>query len=203
MRAITAPARTRVISNQRTSTSSVDPRAWATPPPSGIRGFVPILQWLPRYDRKWLRFDVIAGATVWGLLVPESIAYAGLAGLPPQAGLYTLLATLAAYAVFGTSRHLVAAATSAAAVLLASSVGGLAGADAARYMSDAAGLVIFCGGLFLIAGFLRLGFVAQFLSRPVMEGFVFGLAIFVTVSQLPKLLGIEKGSGDTINSSST
>ena len=159
---------------------------------------MPILQWLPKYDREWLRFDVIAGATVWGLLVPESIAYAGLAGLPPQAGLYTLLVTLAAYAVFGTSRHLIAAATSAAAVLLASSVGGLAGADAARYMSDAAGLVIFCGGLFLIAGFLRFGFVAQFLSRPVMEGFVFGLAIFVTVSQLPKLFGIEKGSGDTI-----
>ena len=64
--------------------------------------------------------------------------------------------------------------------------------------SHAAGLVIFCGGLFLIAGLLRLGFVAQFLSRPVMEGFVFGLAIFVTVSQLPKLFGIEKGSGDTI-----
>jgi sulfate permease, SulP family len=176
----------------------VDPRSWAAPKPSGIRRFVPILQWLPKYDREWLRFDVIAGATVWGLLVPESIAYAGLAGLPPQAGLYTLLATLAAYAIFGTSRHLVAAATSAAAVLLASSVGGLAGADAARYMSDAAGLVIFCGGLFLVAGFLRLGFVAQFLSRPVMEGFVFGLAIFVTVSQLPKLFGIEKGSGDII-----
>jgi sulfate permease, SulP family len=163
-----------------------------------VRRFVPILRWLPGYDRRWLRFDVIAGATVWGLLVPESIAYAGLAGLPPQAGLYTLLVTLAAYAVFGTSRHLVAAATSAAAVLLASSVGGLAGADASRYASDAAGMVMFCGGLFLIAGFLRLGFVAQFLSRPVMEGFVFGLAIFVTVSQLPKLFGIKKGSGDTI-----
>jgi SulP family sulfate permease len=95
----------------------------------------------PRSPR-FLRFDVIAGATVWGLLVPESIAYAGLAGLTPQAGLYTLLVTLAAYAVFGTSRHLVAAATSAAAVL-------------------------FCGGLFLVAGLLRLGFVAQFLSRPV------------------------------------
>ena len=182
----------------RSAKPAVDPRTWAAPKPSGIRRFVPILQWLPKYDREWLRFDVIAGATVWGLLVPESIAYAGLAGLPPQAGLYTLLATLAAYAVFGTSRHLVAAATSAAAVLLASSVGGLAGAAAARYMSDAAGLVLFCGGLFLIAGFLRLGFVAQFLSRPVMEGFVFGLAIFVTVSQLPKLFGIEKGSGDTI-----
>ncbi|HEY1518370.1 MAG TPA: SulP family inorganic anion transporter [Solirubrobacteraceae bacterium] len=176
----------------------VDPRTWAARKPSGIRRFVPILQWLPRYDRSFLRFDVIAGATVWGLLVPESIAYAGLAGLPPQAGLYTLLVTLAAYAVFGTSRHLVAAATSAAAVLLASSVGDIAGADAARYATDAAALVLFCGGLFLVAGLLRLGFVAQFLSRPVMEGFVFGLAIFVTVSQLPKLFGIEKGTGDTI-----
>jgi len=176
----------------------IDPRAWAAPQPAGIRRFVPILRWLPAYDRKFLRFDVVAGATVWGLLVPESIAYAGLAGLPPQAGLYTLLVTLAAYAVFGTSRHLVAAATSAAAVLLASSVGGLAGADASRYTSDAAALVLFCGGLFLLAGLLRLGFVAQFLSRPVMEGFVFGLAIFVTVSQLPKLFGVEKGSGDTI-----
>jgi Sulfate permease family len=110
-------------------TPLVDPRTWAAPKPSGIRRFVPILEWLPRYDRGWLRFDVIAGATVWGLSVPESIAYAGLAGLAPQAGLYTLLVTLAAYAVFGTSRHLVAAATSAAAVLLASSVGGLARVD--------------------------------------------------------------------------
>ena len=102
-----------------TDQQRVDPRTWAAAKPSGIRRFVPILRWLPGYDRRFLRFDVIAGATVWGLLVPESIAYAGLAGLPPQAGLYTLLATLAAYAVFGTSRHLVAAATSAAAVLLA------------------------------------------------------------------------------------
>src|SRR5262249_8226512 len=95
----------------------VDPSAWASPPPSGIRRFVPLLTWLPAYDRGDLRFDVIAGATIWGLLIPEMIAYAGLAGLPPQAGLYTLLVTLAAYAVFGTSRHVVAAGTSAAAVL--------------------------------------------------------------------------------------
>jgi SulP family sulfate permease len=99
-----------------------DPRRWATPAPAGIRRYVPLLVWLPSYDRGWLRFDVIAGATVWGLLVPEMIAYAGLAGLPPQAGLYTLLVTLVAYAVFGTSRHVVAAGTSAAAVLVASGV---------------------------------------------------------------------------------
>ena len=84
-------------------------------------------------------------------------------------------------------------------MLLASSVGGLSPQGASHYASDAAALVLFCSGLFLLAGLLRLGFVAQFLSRPVMEGFVFGLAIFVTVSQLPKLFGIPKGSGDTIS----
>jgi high affinity sulfate transporter 1 len=159
---------------------------------------VPILSWLPAYDRSFLRFDVIAGATVWGLLVPESIAYAGLAGLPPEAGLYTLLATLAAYAIFGTSRHLVAGATSAAAVLIASGVAAIDPAGAAEYAAAGAAMVLISGGLFLLAGVLRLGFVAQFLSLPVMAGFVFGLAIFVTVKQLPKLFGIEGGTGDTI-----
>jgi high affinity sulfate transporter 1 len=145
-----------------------------------------------------LRFDMIAGATVWGLLVPESIAYAGLAGLPPQAGLYTLLATLAAYAIFGTSRHLVAAATSAAAVLIASGVAAVHPSGAGEYAAAGAAIVLFCGGLFVLAGVLRLGFVAQFLSLPVMAGFVFGLAIFVTVKQLPKLFGIEGATGNTI-----
>src|SRR5262250_3191024 len=110
-----------------------DPRAWAAPGPTGIRRYVPILRWLPGYQPRLLRFDVIAGATVWGLLVPEVMAYAGLAGLPPQAGLYTLLATLAAYAIFGTSRHLIAAGTSAAAVLLASTVGDLTSGGTGDY----------------------------------------------------------------------
>jgi sulfate permease, SulP family len=176
----------------------VDPRVWAMPPPSGVRRYLPILTWLPSYDRTWLRPDVIAGATIWGLLVPETIAYAGLAGLPPQAGLYTVLATLAAYAIFGTSRHLVASATSAAAVLLAAGIANLGASSTVDYAARAAAMVLFCGGLFLLAGFLRLGFIAQFISKPVMEGFVFGLALFVTVSQLPKLFGIEKGTGDTV-----
>jgi SulP family sulfate permease len=178
--------------------AGVDPKTWALPPPHGLRRFLPILTWLPGYDRRWLRFDVIAGATVWGLLVPEMIAYSGLAGLPPQAGLYTLLASLAAYAIFGTSRHVVVAGTSASAVLIASGVASRGTSSPHDYAVLASGLVLLCGGLFLAAGILRLGFVAQFLSRPVIDGFVFGLAIFVTVSQLPKLLGIEKGEGDTI-----
>ena len=159
---------------------------------------MPVTGWLPGYDyRRLLRFDAIAGATVWGLLVPEMIAYAGLAGLPPQAGLYTLLATLAAYAIFGTSRHVIVAGTSAAAVLLASTVGDIA-VSHDDYLANSAALVLFVGGMLLAAGCLRLGFIAQFLSRPVVEAFVFGLAIFVTVKQLPKLLGISGGSGDTI-----
>src|SRR4051812_35505764 len=178
---------------------AVDPHAWAAPPARLLHRFFPILTWLPAYDRSWLRFDVIAGATIWGLLVPEMIAYAGLAGLPPQAGLYTLLVTLVAYAVLGTSRHVVVAGTSGAAVLVASAVSDRAPAGAADYAALAAGMVLLAGGMLLLAGLLRLGFIAQFLSRPIMAGFVFGLALFVTVSQLPKLLGVKKGDGDTIS----
>jgi high affinity sulfate transporter 1 len=163
-----------------------------------VRRVLPILTWLPAYDRSNARFDLIAGATLWGLLVPESIAYAGLAGLPPEAGLYTLLATLAAYVVLGTSRHLVVAATSASAVLLATAVASVGPANAGEYAAVAAAVVLFCAGLLLLAGVLRLGFIAQFLSRPVMEGFVFGIAIFVTVKQLPKLFGIAKGEGNSL-----
>ena len=92
---------------------------------------MPIASWLPRYQRGWLAGDAIAGFTIWGLLIPEMIAYASLAGLPPQAGLYTLLASLALYAIFGTSRHLVVAGTSASAVLVFSAVTALGPRDAA------------------------------------------------------------------------
>jgi len=165
---------------------------------SGIGRWVPILGWLPKYQRSWLGADIIAGFTIWGLLIPEMIAYADLAGLPPQAGLYTLLATLGLYALFGTSRQLVVAGTSASAVLVFSAVSDLAKTSTADYATLAAGLIVVTGVLFVIAGLLRLGFITQFLSRPVMAGFVFGLAIFVAVGQLPKLLGIEKGEGNTI-----
>ena len=126
------------------------------------------------------------------------IAYASLAGLPPQAGLYTLLASLALYAIFGTSRHLVVAGTSASAVLVFSAVTALGPKDAGSYATLAAGMIVLTGLIFVVAGLLRLGFITAFLSRPVMAGFVFGLAIFVTVSQLPKLFGLKKGPGDTV-----
>jgi sulfate permease, SulP family len=175
------------------------------PQSSLLARYLPLLGWLPKYDRSWLTFDIIAGLTLWGLVVPEGMAYAGIAGLPPQAGLYTLLAALLVYALLGTSRHLVVQATSATAALLASAVGAALVATAATNASDpetyqayASAFVLVTGLVFLVAGLARLGFITQFLSKPVMDGFVAGLAIFVAVGQLNKLFGVAKPEGNTL-----
>jgi len=164
-----------------------------------VARFFPIAQWLPRYDvRRLLRWDVIAGITLWGVVVPEGIAYAGLAGMPLQTGLYTLLAALVAYAIFGTSKQLVVVSTSASAVMLASVITMLSPPDQSSYIALAGGLVLVVGVLFLIAGVIKLGFITNFISRPVMEGFIFGLAIYVAVKQLPKIFGLPHGEGDSL-----
>jgi high affinity sulfate transporter 1 len=166
---------------------------------SGRGHLLAILDWLPTYDRSWLTRDVIAGLTLWGLVVPEAMAYAGIAGLPPEAGLYTLVASLLVYALFGTSRHLSVGATSATAALLAgtvASVGVAAGSES--YGPTAVALVLVVAALFGLAAVARLGFVTQFLSKPVMDGFVLGLAVFVVVGQLNKLFGVSKGEGNTL-----
>jgi len=172
---------------------------------TGISRWVPILSWLPRYDRSWLSLDIIAGLTLWGLVVPEAMAYAGIAGLPPQAGLYTLVAALLVYALLGTARHLSVGPTSATAALLASSVAAALVASAAANASDpetyqayASAFVLVTGVVFLAAGLAKLGFITQFLSKPVMDGFVMGLAIFVAVGQLNKLFGVAKPEGNTV-----
>jgi len=163
-----------------------------------LTSLIPILVWLPRYNRTWLAADILAGLTLWGLVVPEGMAYAGIAGLPPQAGLYTLVASLLVYALLGSSRHLSVGATSATAALIASTVValGATSADMATYSAYAAALVLVIGVIFLVAGVARLGWVTQFLSKPVMDGFVTGLALFVAVGQLNKLFGVEKGEGN-------
>jgi sulfate permease, SulP family len=170
-----------------------------------VSRFVRIFSWLPRYDRSWLTFDAIAGLTLWGLVVPEGMAYAGIAGLPPQAGLYTLTVSLLVYALLGTSRHLSVGGTSATAALLASSVAAALVASAVATASDpqtywtyASAFVLVTGLVFLAAGVARLGFITQFLSKPVMDGFVVGLAVFVAVGQLSKLVGVEKPEGNTV-----
>jgi SulP family sulfate permease len=173
--------------------------------PNPVTRYLPILRWLPGYDRSWLSFDIIAGLTLWGLVVPEAMAYAGIAGLPPQAGLYTLVASLLIYALLGTARHLSVGPTSATAALLASSVATALVANAVVNASDpdtyqafAVAFVLVTGLVFLVAGLAKLGFITQFLSKPVMDGFVMGLAIFVAVGQLNKLFGVAKPEGNTV-----
>ncbi len=175
---------------------------------SWLKRNVPILTWLPAYNRSWLSADAIAGLTVWGLIVPESMAYAGVAGLPPQFGLYTLVVSLILYAVLGTSQQLFVQPTSATAALIASSVtavmvtAGIVASgvdiDPAMYQQYALAFVMVVGLVFLVAGLARLGWITQFLSKPVLDGFVTGLAVFVMVGQLNKLFGVEKPAGNTV-----
>ncbi len=154
---------------------------------------LPIKDWLPRYERRWLRPDVVAAAAVWAVLVPEGMAYASLAGLPPEAGLFAALAPLLLYAVLGTSRQLTVGPSSAIAAFSAAAVAPLAAGDDARFIALSALLALIAGAILLVAGLARLGFIAEFFARPVLTGFVAGLALVIGVGQAHKLLGVEGG----------
>src|SRR5215469_9761728 len=159
---------------------------------------LPILRWLPSYDARWFRADVVAGLTLWGILVPEAIAYAGLAGAPVQAGLYTLLASLVAYAILGTTRQAVSAPTSGSSIMMATVVAPFLVTGPGELAELLVLLVLVVGIIFLLCGLVRLGFVIAFISHSVMTGFVFGLAIYIAVSQIPKLFGLSRAHGETL-----
>ncbi len=142
------------------------------------------------------RRDVLAGLTVWAVLVPESLAYATIAGVSPVVGLYAAVPSLLVYALLGSSRHLVVAPMSASAALSASTVALVAGGDAGRYVAVTTALAIVTGLVALVAGLLRLGFLSTFISEPVLKGFIIGLALTIIVGQVPALLGVEKGDGE-------
>ena len=157
---------------------------------------MPIFGWLPRYDRQWLRFDVIAAITVVALLVPEGMAYAELAGMPPETVFYAAPFALLLYAIFGTSRQLVVVVSSVQAVMSFSIVSAIVAPGTTDFILMTSALALAAGLVSLLAGLLRLGRLAQFFSSSVLAGFVSGLAIVVAVKQLPKLFGIEGGSGN-------
>lgn len=155
----------------------------------------PVFRSLAGYDRAWLRGDVIAGLTVWAVLIPESLAYATIAGVSPVIGLYAAPPALFLYAMFGSSRHLVVGPMSATAALSAAAVAELV-TDDGDVVAFTAVLAITTGLLALAAGLLRLGFLANFISEPVLKGFIIGLALTIIIGQVPKLLGIEKEAGN-------
>ena len=147
------------------------------------------------YRTEWLSGDAIAGLTVWAVLVPEALAYATIAGAPPVVGLYAAPGALILYAVFGSSRHLITGPMSATAALSAASWRNSPRREQPVRHADC-GARDHAGIVAVIAGLLRLGFVANFISEPVLKGFIIGLALTIIAGQLPKLFGVEKGSGD-------
>ena len=161
-----------------------------------LQRYLPILRWLPEYKPSWLRYDLISGLTIWAVLVPQAMAYAGIAGVPPIMGLYTLPLPLFFYAIFGTSRTLVVGPDSAVALISASAVGAVAAVGAAEYLALTSAMAIAVGVFFIVFGILRMGWIANFISIPVMSGFLEGVVMVTIIGQVPKLFGIEGGGDD-------
>lgn len=164
--------------------------------PSSFASYFPILQWLPNYQLSWLKADIIAGLTVWAVMVPESMAYAGIAGVPPLIGLYTVPLPLFFYALLGTSRLMVVGPDSATALISAVTVSALASSGSSDYLILTSAIAFLVGIFFLLLGLLKMGWVADFIPTPVMKGFIQGLVWVTIIGQVPKLLGIEGGSGN-------
>lgn len=150
---------------------------------------------LAGYRVGWLRADMIAGVTVWAVLVPESLAYATIAGVSPVIGLYAAVPSLVLYALLGSSRQVICGPMAATAALSAAVVGGVAG-HGAGFAALTAGLAVMTGVVALLAGLLRLGFLAAYISEPVQKGFIVGLALTIIAGQLPKLAGVHKHDGN-------
>ncbi len=153
--------------------------------------FIPSIDWLRRYPKAWLRLDVIAGLTAAAVVIPKAMAYATIAGLPVQVGLYTAFVPMVVYALLGTSRPLSVSTTTTIAILTAAELGlAVPNGGAAELVTAAATLAILVGAMLVLASVLRLGFVANFISEPVLTGFKSGIGLVIVVDQIPKLLGV-------------
>jgi sulfate permease, SulP family len=167
-------------------------------PPGVVARYVPIVGWLPRYDRKWLTGDTIAGLSVWALLVPQSLAYASLVGVPVQYGLYAAFAALLAYPLFGTSRHLVEGPSATVGAVSFAVVAPLVGASAmgtSKAVGYTAAMALTAAVLYVALGLLRMGWVSTFLSKAVMAGFILGFSIGIIIDQSAKLFGVTIETG--------
>jgi sulfate permease, SulP family len=156
-----------------------------------ITRFVPAVEWLRGYPRGWLRADVTAGLIAAAVVIPKAMAFATIAGLPVQVGLYTVLVPMVVYALLGTSRPLSVSTTTTLAILAAADLGeAVPHGGAAELAVASATLAVLVGAILVLASLLRLGFVANFISEPVLTGFKSGIGLVIVVDQIPKLLGI-------------
>lgn len=163
---------------------------------TGLTRFLPLLQTVARYQAKWLRGDVQAGVSVCVIMIPSVLAYAELAGLPTAHGLYAALAAMVGYAVFASSRQVIAGPDAAITLLVAGAVGPLSGGDPARAATLAAATAIMGACFMYLAALLRAGVIADFFSKPVLVGFLSGAALILVSTQLGKLFGIRTTGHD-------
>jgi len=164
---------------------------------AGIRGILPILQWLPNYDRAWLKTDLIAGLSVWALMVPTSLGYAAISGVPVQYGLYAAAVGLIAFALFTTSRQVTQGPSSSTAAVLGAAVLAVTSAGSDEAVAIAAAIVLVTGLLYIIMYVLKMGWISEFLSSSVLTGFTFGVAINVAVGELFKITGTQSAGSNT------
>jgi len=163
-------------------------------------GYLPITDWLFSYNKEWLRPDLVGGLTTAAVVIPKAMAYATIAGLPVEVGLYTAFVPMIIYAVLGTSRPLSVSTTTTIAILTASNLGQLVpGSDAADLMRASATLTLLVGGILVFAAALRLGFVANFISESVLVGFKAGIGLVIVLDQVPKILGIHFAKGSFLH----
>ncbi len=163
---------------------------------AGWRTLFPPAQWLAGYQAKWLTPDALAGFTLAAYAIPVSLAYAALAGLPPQTGLYCYLVGGLGYALFGSSRHLAVGPTSAISLVFGVTLAQLARGDADRLLSLVALTTVLTAGLFVLAWLLQLSVIVNFISESILTGFKAGAALSIIVTQLPKLFGVPGGGAD-------
>jgi SulP family sulfate permease len=160
-----------------------------------LEKYVPLIGWIITYQRAWLRDDLVSGVVVGAIMVPVAMAYAQMAGVPPQAGLYSAIVGMALYAIFATSHHLKITTSSTMAIMSIAVVAPLAGGNAATFMALTSALAITVGIIMIVLAFMKLGFISDFLAKSVMTGYIFGVALLIAMSQLPKIFGVPGVSG--------
>ncbi len=156
-----------------------------------LRQYIPILEWLPEYRKSDLKGDLSAGLTVGVMLIPQGMAYAMIAGMPPIYGLYAATLPLILYAIFGTSRHLAVGPVAMVSLLTAAGIGTMAELGTSEYIALALTLALLVGGIQFLFGVFRLGFMVNFLSHPVISGFTSAAALIIGISQLKHLIGVD------------
>ncbi len=165
-----------------------------------IRNWLPIADWLPSYQKQWFRPDLIAGLTAAAVVIPKAMAYATIAGLPVQVGLYTAFVPMIIYAVLGTSRPLSVSTTTTLAILTATELSQVVpNGDLTSLLRASAMLALMVGAILSLASLLRLGFVANFISEPVLVGFKAGIGLVIVLDQVPKILGIHIAKGSFLH----